>query len=247
MKQWSFAQLSQLMKVSITSSMNCPVTGFAVDSRLVKQGNLFFALKGAHVDGHQFLSAAAVNGAVAAVVNESYNGPDFGLLLIKVPDPLIALQELAKSVLQQRKSKIVAVTGSLGKTTTKDFITTLLKSKYSVSCSPGNSNSQIGLPLTILNHTDGAEDVLVLEMGMTHSGQIKQLLQIAPPDIAVMTTVALVHAGNFNSLEDIARAKAEVLTHPKTTLGVIPHDVLLYDEIRNTGTCQKISFFDCQS
>src|SRR5690606_19958346 len=118
----------------------------------------------ARVDGHAFLLEVAAKGGYAAVVAKDYQGPDFGLLLIRVDDPLKALQDLAKNVLALSKTKVVAITGSVGKTTTKDFIASLLKQKYSVVSTPGNSNSQIGLPLSILNHFKADADIFVLEM-----------------------------------------------------------------------------------
>lgn len=216
--------------------------GVSVDSRLHQQKNLFFALEGAQVDGHFFLKDIATKGAAGAVVKNSYKGPDFGLNLLFVEDPLDALQVLARKILSRSKSRVVAITGSVGKTTTKDFITTLLQEKFNVSASPGNSNSQVGLPLTILNHTTGEEDILVLEMGMTQPGQIKKLISIAPPECAVLTSVALVHACNFQSLEEIAQAKAEVLEHPHTKLGIIHQDIVNIETICTHGYCSKITF-----
>jgi UDP-N-acetylmuramoyl-tripeptide--D-alanyl-D-alanine ligase len=214
----------------------------AVDSRLLKPNDVFFALRGAQVDGHEYLSQAAANGASCAVVSNSYVGSDYGLILLKVEDTLQALQTLTTKIINSRKVRIVAVTGSVGKTTTKDLITTLLKTKYRVASSPGNHNSQIGLPLTILNHTQGDEDVLVLEMGMTSAGHIANLVQIAPPDIAVVTMVALNHVVNFSALHEIAAAKAEIFSHPKTTLGILPRELADYTSMASIGTCPKLSF-----
>ncbi len=218
----------------------------AVDSRLVMPGDVFFAMQGQKTDGHHFLCEAAAKGAKAAVVSKTYAGPDCGLALLGVEDPLDALQQIAARLLSQRKTKIVAVTGSLGKTTTKGFISALLKQKYRTGDSPGNSNSQTSLPLTILNHTSGEEEVLVLEMGMTHPGQILRLTQIAPPDIAVITKTAPVHFCNFSSLADISRAKGEILSHPRVSLGIISRDIEVFDEIKHIGTCLKQSFSTTQ-
>jgi UDP-N-acetylmuramoyl-tripeptide--D-alanyl-D-alanine ligase len=219
-----------------------PINGVSVDSRLVKKGDLFFALPGAQVDGHQFLSEAAAKGCEAAIVSKGYEGIDHGMVLIRVEDPLTALQEMARQVLALRRPKIIAVTGSVGKTTTKEFIAGLLKNNYRVSVSPGNSNSQIGLPLSILNHTTGNEEILILEMGMTHAGHVSRLIEIAPPDIALITMVALVHAGNFEGLSDIGRAKAEIFAHRKTSIGILHRQIENYDELCGVGACQKLSF-----
>jgi UDP-N-acetylmuramoyl-tripeptide--D-alanyl-D-alanine ligase len=218
------------------------VKGYSVDSRTLRPGDLYVALKGERVDGHAFLEAVKHQGAIGAIVSRDYSGSIEGLPLLRVPDPLHALQEIARQVLSRRKARVVAVTGSIGKTTTKDFIATLLKTRYHVSASPGNSNSQVGLPLAILNHTTGEEDILVLEMGMTLPGQLTRLVQIAPPEVAVLTSVALVHACNFHSLEEIAWAKAEIFSHPKTRLGVLHADIPQYELIRAFGSCRKLSF-----
>lgn len=217
-------------------------SGVSVDSRLHQPENLFFALSGCKTDGHHYLSEIAAKGAAAAVVKETYQGPDYGLDLLFVPDPLQALQSLCRKVLKKSKARIVSVTGSLGKTSTKDFLATVLNEKFKVSASPGNSNSQVGLPLAILNHSDGSEDILVLEMGMTHPGNISKLVEIAPPECAIITSIAYVHACNFDSLEQIAMAKAEILQHPDTRFAIINRDIENYSDIIKIGSCSKVSF-----
>lgn len=240
--------LSQIVKL-ISNGAQAPasadkvhIKGIAVDTRLVTPQDLFFALPGANVDGHSFLGDAYAKGAAAAVVLAAYSGPDFGLPLIRVNNVLEALQGLALNYVRQSKSRIIAVTGSVGKTTTKDFITTLLKQKFQVASSPGNSNSQIGLPLAIMNHTSGDEDFLILEMGMTHTGQIAGLVKIAPPDYALITSVEYAHAVNFSSIDDIARAKAEIFSNPSTKLGFLPLNLPNFAEAAKTGSCRKLTF-----
>lgn len=210
-----------------------------VDSR--KRGDLFFALTGSKVDSHQFLGDVAANGAKVAVVLDSYEGPAFGLALIRVPHVLEALQQLARLFIEKHRPKIVAVTGSLGKTTTKDFLTTLLKSCYNVYSDPGNANSQVGLALSILS-LRGDEEVAVLEMGMSEEGNIRALTTIAPPDVAILTTVALVHAMNFTGLSAIARGKAEIFSHPRTRLGLYSADMPHPEEAARSGTAPKLTF-----
>lgn len=193
----------------------------AVDSRNVTLGTLFFALKGAKVDGHDYIKECANQGAKAAVVSSEYQGDSFGLTLYRVKDPLTSLQTLAFNVQKNRKAKIIGVTGSYGKTTTKEFIVQILQKKFKVGFSPGNSNSQVGIPLTLLNHIEGDEEILVLEMSMTEKGHIKKLVNIAPPQISVITAVELVHAEGFSSLGDIAEAKGEILLSPSLSIAFI--------------------------
>lgn len=219
-----------------------PIQGYCIDSRLIKAGELFFALKGARVDGHAYLQEIQQKGAIAAVVSKDYQGDVKGLYLLRVEDPQQALQELARITLSCCSTRVVAITGSLGKSSTKEFTRILLSTTYRVAASPGNSNTQVSLPLTVLNHTTGDEDILVLEMGMTTPGHIARLVQIAPPEVAVITTTALVHACNFDSLEHIALTKAEIFSHPKTRLGILHRDISNFADICRIGSCQKLSF-----
>lgn len=215
---------------------------FCVDSRSVSGGELFFALKGERTDGHHFLHEVSLKGALAAVVSHDYRGEAYGMHLLHVPDPLYSLQELAKSVLESSSARIVAITGSLGKTSIKEFTKHLLSTKYRVAASPGNSNSQVGVPLAILNNFVGNEEVFVIEMGMTLPGHIARLVQIAPPEVAVLTHVALVHACNFESIEEIAWTKAEIFSHPDTQLAILNRDISNYADICQMGSSRKISF-----
>jgi UDP-N-acetylmuramoyl-tripeptide--D-alanyl-D-alanine ligase len=240
MPNYSLRELVSL--IGCTADCEASVSGVAVDSRLLNAGELFFALKGEKVDGHDYLLQVASKGAVAAVVHRSYQGDIPGFPLFYVEDVLNSLQTIAKKTLAARKPLVVAVTGSVGKTTTKEFIAGLLRSKYLVAASPGNSNSQIGLPLAILNHTEGKEDILVLEMGMTEKGQLAALVQIAPPHIALITTTALVHACNFSGLDEIGRTKAEIFSHPSTQMGILDRGIVNFEELAQMGPCRKASF-----
>jgi UDP-N-acetylmuramoyl-tripeptide--D-alanyl-D-alanine ligase len=214
----------------------------SVDSRLIMPGTLFFALKGAKSDGHDFLKQASEGGAEAAVVEESYRGPAFGLKLHHVQDTLKALQTLAGQVQKSRKAKIIGITGSVGKTTTKEFLYQLLKGTFKAGKSPGNMNSQIGLPLALLNELKGDEDYAVLEMAMTHPGQISSLVEIAPPDYAMVTSVQLVHAANFDSLQEIAEAKGEIFSSPETLEGFYFQGLEVYPGIVSKGLFPKTPF-----
>jgi UDP-N-acetylmuramoyl-tripeptide--D-alanyl-D-alanine ligase len=218
------------------------VRGVCIDSRTVQPGDLFFALPGCKTDGHNFIQEAVSKGAMGAIVREDYHDQRLAIPLLRVPNVLAALQDFAQKSLVKRKSKVIAITGSLGKTTTKGFIATLLRTTYRIFASPLSFNSQVTVPLSILL-ADENEEYLVLEMGMSHEGNLKNLISIAPPHIALLTTVAVQHACNFSDgLEGISREKATIFTHPKTELGILHHDILHYKEILATGSCLKKTF-----
>lgn len=219
-----------------------------VDTRKLAAGDLFFALKGAHLDGHHFVQAALAKGAKAAVVDYSYynqlssQSQALQSMLMPVPEPLVALQQLARRKMTQFSGKVIAVTGSVGKTTTKEFIVQLLATKFKVAATLGNYNSKIGLPISLLNHVPSDAEILVAEMGMSQAGEIAQLVSIAPPDIAILTAVALAHAENFSSLAAIAKAKAEIFSHAKTSLAIINKLICGYAEIMSSLACSTLSF-----
>lgn len=241
MRSMTLAQVAEILN-NDRSFPPYPIQKFCIDSRSINGGELFFALKGERVDGHHFLQEISQKGALAAVVSQDYRGESYGLHLIPVPDPLRALQDLAQTVLAKSGARVVAITGSLGKTSTKEFTKHLLSTKYRVAASPGNSNSQVGVPLAILNESAGDEEIFVIEMGMTLPGHIARLVQIAPPEVAVLTNVALVHACSFDSIEDIAAAKAEIFSHPYTRVGIINRDIVNFENVYRVGLSRKISF-----
>ena len=185
------------------------ISSYSIDSRKVLPGGIFFALKGERVDGHDYLESVACAGAYAAVVSKDYLGPHYGLELLFVKDVLESLQTLARLMLLEKNIKVIAVTGSVGKTTTKDMIDHILSMKYKVHSSKRSYNSQTMLPVSILE-ADGDEEYLVLEMAMSKKGDIKKLVSIAPPSIVILTPITYCHSENFDSLEEIAAAKAEV-------------------------------------
>ncbi len=240
MKPISFSALAQLLDLNHTNQTL--VKGVAIDSRRVKPGDLFFALPGNRVDGHDFLEEIAAKGATGAVVSETYRGPAFNIPMLHVPDVLESLQDLARKSLKRRKTKVIAISGSLGKTTVKEFAATLLGARFHVFASPESYNSQATVPLSILM-ADETEDYLVLEMGMSHAGHLKKLISVAPPTIALISTVAVQHAVNFSDgLAGISREKASLFSHPKTKLGIMHRDIHYFDEVYQTGACPKLTF-----
>ncbi|KAG6558886.1 UDP-N-acetylmuramoyl-tripeptide--D-alanyl-D- alanine ligase [Candidatus Rhabdochlamydia oedothoracis] len=220
--------------LGILSSNLVSIKGFHQDSRLIEPSDLFFALSGERVDGHAFLREVAKKGAVAAVVSKRYKGPSYGLSLLAVEDVMNALHLLAQVVFSKRQTRIIAVTGSVGKTTIKEFIAALLSAQFRVAKTPGNANSRIGVPLALLN-ADRKADIFVVEMGMSQKGQIAKLVSIAPPEIAVITNIGLAHSAYFpEGLEAIAQAKAEVLSSSKTRLAILGSNVGNFSAIKNS-------------
>jgi UDP-N-acetylmuramoyl-tripeptide--D-alanyl-D-alanine ligase len=184
-------------------------TSVSIDSRTIAPGALFFAIKGPRFDGHDFLADAAERGATAAVVERETEAPS-GLALVRVADTTRSLADLARYVRRRAGIPVVAVTGSVGKTTTKDMTAALLATRGPVLKTEGNLNNQYGLPLTLLR-LRSEHRAAVLELGMSAAGEIRGLVALARPDVAVITRVAPVHLEFFASLDAIAEAKAEVL------------------------------------
>jgi len=187
------------------------VEGYSIDSRTVGAGQLFFAVRGERLDGHDFVQQALEKGAVAAVVRGDQLGRYANKArLLAVEDTLVALQTLAKAVRKLWGKTLVGVTGSAGKTTTKEAIAHVLSARFRVLKSEGNFNNHFGLPLMLLKLEPGYE-VAVIEMGMSHPGEIRALATIAHPEVGVVTNVAPVHLEFFDSLAGIARAKYELI------------------------------------
>jgi UDP-N-acetylmuramoyl-tripeptide--D-alanyl-D-alanine ligase len=185
--------------------------GYSIDSRTVQPGELFFAVKGEHMDGHDFVTQALEKGAAAAVVRGDLRAR-YALKtgLITVDDTLVALQILASAVRRLWGKPLIGVTGSTGKTTTKEAIAHVLSTRFRVLKSEGNFNNHFGLPLMLLK-IEPEHDLAVIEMGMSHAGEIAALAKIAQPEIGAVTNVAPVHLEFFDSVASIARAKYELI------------------------------------
>jgi UDP-N-acetylmuramoyl-tripeptide--D-alanyl-D-alanine ligase len=190
---------------------NAVAQGYSIDSRSIQPGELFFAVKGERMDGHNFVNQALEQGAVAAVVRKD-RLPEYPVKtgLMTVDDTLIALQTLASAVRRVWGKPLIGVTGSAGKTTTKEAIAHVLSTRFRVLKSEGNFNNHFGLPLMLLK-IEPEHDLAVIEMGMSHAGEIAALAEIALPEIGVVTNVAPVHLEFFESLAGIARAKYELV------------------------------------
>jgi UDP-N-acetylmuramoyl-tripeptide--D-alanyl-D-alanine ligase len=213
--RWTLLQISEPMLAAIGSALDpmARVAGVSIDSRTVRPGELFIAIHGPRHDGHDHVAAALGRGALAAVVAESrarhFAEPLRGFCLV-VDDTLLALHQLARAVRTTWGRKIAGVTGSVGKTTTKEILAALLGSKLRVLKSEGNFNNAYGLPLTLFR-LEESHEAAVLEMGMSRRHELEELARIARPDVGVVTRVAPAHLEFFSSVDEIALAKRELI------------------------------------
>ena len=218
--RWNVAQVAEALGVSAPVGLGggTELAGVSIDSRTVRSGQLFFAIRGPRHDGHDHVSAALASGAVAAIVeagriggySEHVRGKLFG-----VDDTLAALQRLASracAIWRGAKPgrRIAGVAGSVGKTTTKELLAALLRARFGVLKTQGNLNNEYGLPLTLLELSD-EHDAAVVELGMSHRGELAQLTRIASPEVGVITRVAVEHLEFFSSIDEIALAERELI------------------------------------
>ena len=213
--RWTLKQVADAVAGKPGSGVDAVarVAGVSIDSRTIRRGELFIAIHGPRNDGHDYVADVVESGAVAAVVAGPVVSRYPGWIqdrCITVPDTLVALHELARAVRKEWGKKICGITGSVGKTTTKEILAALLGAKLRVLKTAGNFNNEYGLPLTIFR-LEEEDDAAVLEMGMSFPGELKRLAAIARPDVAILTRVAPAHLMNFSSVEEIALAKRELV------------------------------------
>lgn len=206
--------LSRIAEFTAAAGVYDPLAlaqGYSIDSRTVQTGNMFFAVKGERLDGHDYVAQALSKGAIAAIVRkDQLHRYPARTNLLAVDDTLVALQTLATAVRKLWGKTAIGITGSMGKTTTKDAMAHLLATRHRVHSSKGNFNNHFGLPLGLLT-LEPEYDLAVIEMGMSHSGEIAALAHIAQPNEGVVTSVGPVHLEFFDSLAGIARAKYELI------------------------------------
>jgi UDP-N-acetylmuramoyl-tripeptide--D-alanyl-D-alanine ligase len=209
----TFRQIAEMTSGEIVQGGDIAADSVVIDSREVKPDSAFFAIKGDRLDGHQFVpqALATARGAVVSQVPENVPGDK---AIVRVTDTTVALQNLARSIRERYPFTLIAITGSAGKTTTKEMIATLVGSEKRTFKSWGNFNNLIGCPLCIDNTPDDAE-VVVSEMGMNHKGEIAQLAGLTHPDVGVYTNIGPVHIEFFGTIEKIAEAKRELLENVK--------------------------------
>lgn len=197
--------------ILLSGDENLEIIGFSQDSRKVSAGMMYIPLIGERFDGHDFIESAFENGASAIISDRVIDRND--KVVIKVEDTLRALQDMARYLRKNQNVKVVGITGSVGKTSTRDMVYSVIKQKYKTLKTEGNYNNNIGLPLTILRLKD--EEVMVLEMGMNHLKEMEELSLIALPDISAITNVGTAHIGELGSRENILKAKLEIIAGMK--------------------------------
>lgn len=236
MIQRTIEQLATMMKVEndISKYKKQSIKGVAFDTRMIKEGNLFVPLKGEKADGHQYVEKAISQGAGAVLWQKDMPYPPEGIPVLLVEDTLVALQELAHAYRKQIPVKVIGITGSNGKTTTKDIAAAVFSQKYRVHKTEGNFNNHIGLPYTLLHMAEDTE-IAILEMGMSSKGEISLLSKIAEPDVAIITNIGEAHLQDLGSREAISEAKFEIVDGlAENGLLIIPgEETLLQDKVVN--------------
>lgn len=218
--------------VLVSGEMNTLLTGISSDTREIKKGEAFIALKGENFDGHNFISAAVLKGAACVVVDDETKIPEnLNAAVIKVKDCLTALGDFAGSWRHQHDAVVVSITGSMGKTTTKEMTASILEMGSETLKNDGNFNNLIGLPFTLLRLNNEHRRV-VLEMGMNHFDEIRRLTQISDPDIGMITNVGPVHLEGVSDIQGVARAKAEMIEEirPESRVILFGDDEILMKE-----------------
>ncbi len=245
MKSYSLQQLATAMNGSL---LQCEKgggdvvvsSGVSTDTRSIPDGALFFALKGENFDAHDFLAKAAESGAGALVIQDASNLPE-GIPAVLVDDTLTALQALAQWYRAELGIPVVAITGSNGKTSTKDFTKSVLSQKFRVNATLGNLNNHIGLPLTVLA-TEEDDEVGIFEMGMNHSGELAPLCEIGRPNVSIITNVGTAHIEHMGTRDAIGLEKgtlARALDEKGTLL--VPSDCDYLDDFRASTPAKVIT------
>ena len=186
------------------------VYGVCIDSRKVVEGNLYIPIHGVNNNGHDYVRQAIDNGAKAVLWERNEPNPPQDVVVILVEDTTAALQKLAESYRHQLDMKVIGITGSNGKTSTKDILAGILSQHYVTQKTMGNFNNEIGVPLTLLSLSENVE-AAVVEMGMENLGELSFLTNMVKPDIAIITNVGCAHLENLGSMENIAKAKVEIV------------------------------------
>ena len=245
MALWAIEDMAHAMDAELVYQGEHPpesINDISIDSRSLNAGDAFFAISGVAMDGHRFVIAAEKAGAGVAIVEEAKldDLKDCTLPLLVVEDTLNALEDLARAARSRTSAKLVAITGSVGKTTTKEMMRHVLSGFGTVHASPASFNNHWGVPLTLARLPQDC-DFGVFEIGMNHHGEITPLVDMVQPDVAVITNVAAAHLGAFKDLRDIAKAKAEILTGvAENATAILNRDDAQFEFLRNQAESNGI-------
>lgn len=230
MEPFTFAWAAEAMGAQALGSADALITGICTDSRKGAEGALFFALPGENADGHRFVPQAFAAGAVGAVVSQPMEGAAGPQIVVR--DTLRALGDLAQVYRRQFDIPVIGVTGSVGKTSTKEMLSAVLHTRFITLANEKNYNNEIGVPLTLFRLTK-AHQAAVIEMGMRASGEIDRLAEIAQPSIGLITNIGFAHIERLGSRESIALAKAELLARlPEGGVAILPADDAFLETLR---------------
>lgn len=230
-------EAADILNACCTGNFDCDkyICGVSIDSRAVSEGNLFVPIKGMTTNGHRYINDAVKKGAAATLWNRDEPDPPSDIAVILVDDAVKGLQDLACAYRKKLRAKIVGITGSNGKTSTKDITAGILSQRFKTQKTVGNYNTEIGVPYTLLSLDEDCE-AAVIEMGMEKKGEIDFLTRMVQPDVGIITSVGLVHIDNFPSIEEIAKAKLEIANGIKEG-GLFIYfgdDPLIEDTVKNT-------------
>ena len=207
--------LRDLIKVTngklIQGNLNTKIEKISIDTRILEKGDVFLAIKGEKFDGHKFFKEAVNKGTKGLIVSNKLKAPK-NLFILKVKDTTEALGKIAFHLRKKAKIKVIAITGSNGKTTVKEMTAKILGSKFKVLSSQKSYNNKIGIPLTLLN-LKPSHQIVVLELGANHLGEIRKLAKICQPNIGIITNISKTHIGYFGSQQKIFKAKTELIRY----------------------------------
>jgi len=230
---WTSQELFQILDCPASGEWS--VYGISIDTRTLQSGDLFIALEGPTHDGHDYVARAFEKGATAAIVSRNPDGCADDAQLLMVTDTVTALESLGKAARARTHGMIVAITGSVGKTGTKEMLRQALSVQGKVSASTGNLNNHYGVPLS-LARMKADTDFGIFEVGMNHAGEIRSLVKMIRPHVSIITAIEAAHTEHFDSVEQIADAKAEIFEgFDVGGIAILNHDSSFYDRLRNAA------------
>ncbi|RZI47394.1 UDP-N-acetylmuramoyl-tripeptide--D-alanyl-D-alanine ligase [Rickettsiales endosymbiont of Peranema trichophorum] len=233
---WNGEELADIFEQQVSKSVLC--SGVSIDSRTMKKGDIFIAIKGPNFDGHQFVETAIQKGASCVIVSQK---PSSHTNMIFVDDTMEALLKVARAARKRLLGIPIGITGSVGKTTSKEMLKVALKSRENIHTTVGSLNNHIGLPLTLANMPQGTS-IAILEMGMNHADELRHLSKLCIPKIGVITGIAAVHSEFFKSVEDIAYAKSEIFEGMnEKDIALLSHGTLHYDVLYRNACDAKLN------